>query len=107
MNAQKSYPGKAAVSSSKHAVWILTKSLSAEYGRQGVTAYIVAPGTFSGDEVIPEGQPKLEALKAKNPTGSLGHSSYIAGLVSYLCINDGGFVNGQLLQVNGGASAQY
>jgi len=107
MNAQKGYPGKAAVSSSKHAVWGLTKSLSAEFGRQGVTANIISPGTFPGDAIIPEEQPKLEALRAENPAGRLGHSSDIAGLVSYLCSDEGGFVNGQLLQVNGGASVQY
>ena len=49
MNAQRGYPGKTAVSVSKHAVWGLTKSLSVEYGRSGITANILAPGTFIDD----------------------------------------------------------
>jgi NAD(P)-dependent dehydrogenase (short-subunit alcohol dehydrogenase family) len=44
----------------------------------------------------------LDKLLADIPVGRLGESDDIAALVAYLCGPHGGFVNGQLLQVNGG-----
>ena len=107
MNAQKGYPGKAAVTVSKHAVWGFTKSLSVEFGHRGITANIISPGTFPGDNLTPERGSELEELRSANPMGRLGHSSDIAGLVAYLCSNEGEFMNGQLLQVNGGMTVQF
>ena len=107
MNAQKGYPGKAAVTVSKHAVWGFTKSLSVEFGCRGVTANIISPGTFPGDDLVPKEGSELEQLKSANPMGRLGHSRDIAGLIAYLCSNEGDFMNGQLLQVNGGMTVQF
>ena len=47
-----------------------------------------------------EGQ--LERLLAENPSGRLGRADDIAALVALLCSENGGFINGQMLQVNGG-----
>lgn len=107
MNAQKGYPGKAAVTVSKHAVWGFTKSLSVEFGDRGVTANIISPGTFPGDTLVPEEGSELEQLRSANPMGRLGHSRDIAGLIAYLCSKEGEFMNGQLLQVNGGMTVQF
>ena len=107
MNAQKGYPGKTAVSVSKHAVWGLTKSLSVEYGRSGITANILSPGTIINDTDALNKKTDLKELYAANPTGRLGHSDDIAGLVAYLCSDEGGYVNGQMLQINGGMSVQF
>jgi 3-oxoacyl-[acyl-carrier protein] reductase len=46
MNAQRGYPGASAVSVAKHAVWGLTKAFAVEFGANGITANIIAPGTF-------------------------------------------------------------
>ena len=107
MNAQKGYPGKTAVSVSKHAVWGLTKSLSVEYGRSGITANILAPGTFIDDMGAQNKKTNLKDLCAENPSGRLGHPDDIAGLVAYLCSDEGGYVNGQMLQINGGKTVQF
>jgi len=45
-------------------------------------------------------------LKA-NPSGRLGHAEDIGGMVAYLCSDNGGFVNGQMLQINGGVVMQF
>lgn len=99
MNAQQGYTGKSAVSISKHASWGLTKSIAREYGRNGVTANIISPGTIVGDE---EQTDKYDTLLQQNPAGRLGAPVDIAKMVSYLASDSAGFVNGQLLQVNGG-----
>ena len=101
MNAQQGYSGKSAVSIAKHAAWGLTKSIAKEYGKNGVTANIISPGTIMDDDEGPELK-KYQTLKQQNPVGRLGEPTDIARMVSYLISDNAGFVNGQLLQVNGG-----
>lgn len=101
MNAQQGYSGKSAVSIAKHAAWGLTKSIAKEYGKNGVTANIISPGTIMDDDEGPELK-KYQTLKQQNPVGRLGEPTDIARMVSYLLSDNAGFVNGQLLQVNGG-----
>lgn len=102
MNAQQGSAGKSAVSISKHAAWGLTKSIANDYGRAGVTANIISPGTIVGEAENAAFVDKYEKLKEQNPAGRLGAPNDIARMVSYLASDDAGFVNGQLMQVNGG-----
>jgi len=101
MNAQQGYTGKSAVSIAKHAAWGLTKSIAKEYATHGVTANIISPGTIVGDDEDVENT-KYQRLKQQNPTGRLGEPMDIARMVRHLTSDDAGFVNGQLVQVNGG-----
>ena len=107
MNAQRGYPGASPVAVAKHAVWGLTKSLAAEFGPLGITANIISPGTFPGDDPANAHDPKFLKLQNENPTRRLGTSDDIGAMVSYLCSKNGGFVNGQMLQINGGVVTQY
>ena len=107
MNAQRGYPGASAVAVAKHAVWGLTKSLAAEFGPLGITANIISPGTFPGDDPANAQDPKFVNLLNENPTRRLGTADDIGAMVSYLCSKNGGFVNGQMLQINGGVVTQY
>jgi len=102
MMAQQGYTGKSAVSISKHAAWGLTKSIAKEYGKQGVTANIISPGTIVSVEEDLALTSKQETLKQQNPSGRLGEPMDIARMVQYLAGDQAGFVNGQLMQVNGG-----
>lgn len=101
MNARQGYAGKSAVSIAKHAAHGLTKSIAKEYGQQGVTANIISPGTIVSDGEEVESK-KYETLMQNNPAGRLGQPADIAGMVKYLASDQAGFVNGQLMQVNGG-----
>lgn len=102
MNAQQGYPGKPHVTVAKHASWGFTKSLAKEFGPKGITANIISPGTIVDDGVDYSGDARLMGLLEKNPAGRLGRPDDIAGMVDYLVSERAGFVNGQLLQVNGG-----
>lgn len=106
MNAQQGNHIRSAVSVSKHAMWGLTKSLSREFGRQGVTANIISPGTFP-DQDADLSSPRFQALQEDNPSGRLGTSDDIAALIDLLVSDQGGFINGQMLQVNGGVVNQF
>ena len=102
MNAQQGTGGRPSVTMSKHAAWGLTKALAREFGPKGITSNIISPGTFPGETANPMHDGRLDQLKAQNPSGRLGRPEDIASLVELLSSDDGGFINGQLLQVNGG-----
>ena len=103
MNAIHGYNGRAHVSASKHAAWGLTKALAKEFGPKGITSNIVSPGPIMG-----EAQDKVQAahiapMQARVPLGRLGTPDEVAAAVALLASDAGGFINGQMIQVNGGA----
>ncbi len=103
MNAIHGYNGRAPVSVSKHASWGLTKSLAKEFGKQGVTANIISPGPIQPDEADPEMRAHIEGMVGRVPIGRIGKNEEIGAMVALLASDDGAFINGQLLQINGGA----
>jgi len=107
MNAQRGYPGAGFVSVSKHALWGLTKALAVEFGPSGITSNIISPGTFPPDDENIETSEQYQLLLKNNPSGRLGKPDDIGGMIAYLCSKNGGFVNGQMLQINGGVVMQY
>ena len=44
----------------------------------------------------------IQAQESRIPVGRLGQPEEVAALVSLLASDKGGFINGQILQVNGG-----
>lgn len=103
MNAIQGYNGRAHVSVAKHGAWGLVKSLAKEFGPRGITANIISPGPIQGEHDDPAMAAHIESMISKVPVGRLGESGEIAAAVSMLVSNEGGFVNGQMIQVNGGA----
>lgn len=106
MNAQMGGHSRPAVTVSKHAMWGLTKTLSRDYGPKGVTVNIISPGTFP-DVSVDTSTPAFEALRQANPSGRLGNPDDIAAMVDLLVSDAGGFINGQMLQINGGVVNQF
>jgi 3-oxoacyl-[acyl-carrier protein] reductase len=102
MNAQQGTGGRPSVTISKHAAWGLTKALSREFGPKGITSNIISPGTFPDEDLDVASNANFQNLLQSNPVGRLGTSEDISALVGLLCSDRGGFINGQLLQVNGG-----
>jgi len=103
MNAIQGHNGRIHVSVAKHGAWGLAKSLAKEFGAKGITANIVSPGPIAGEYA---GDPKMDAqIKgqiSKIPLGRLGLPEEVAATVSLLASDQGAFINGQLVQVNGG-----
>ena len=102
MNAIHGYKGRAPVSAAKHGLWGLTKSLGKEFGLQGVTTNAISPGPIdtAGDAAQRE---HILSMVPKVPLARLGLPEEIAALTGFLCSNGGAFVNGQMINCNGGA----
>lgn len=101
--AHKGLQGLASYTASKGAVEALTRQASVEYGRQGILINAIAPGTIETPInaallATPEG---AAASLATTTIGRWGQPAELAAAVSFL-LNEGSFVNGQVLLVDGG-----
>lgn len=103
MNAIHGYNGRAPVSVSKHGNWGLAKSLGKEFGPKGITANMISPGPIASDHADPAMTAHIKSQEGRIPVGRLGQPEEVAAVVSLLASDKGAFINGQILQVNGGA----
>ncbi len=94
-------PGAGLYAASKAAGEQFALCLSKELGSRGVTVNLVSPGVTRTDGLImPE--PAIQQLIAQTPLGRLGEAADIADAVLFLASEEGRWINGQNLQVNGG-----
>lgn len=79
-----------------------TRSLAKEIGSRAITVNAVAPGFIETDmtDTLPEEQ-KL-ALLGQVPLGRLGRPEEIANVVVFLASDQGSYITGETLHVNGG-----
>lgn len=105
MNAIHGHSGRVPVSVAKHGAWGLTKSLAMEFGPNGITTNIISPGPIApdADEHNASVQARKEAL-AKVPLGRMGKPVEVAAAARLLVSEAGGYINGQMIQVNGGGA---
>ena len=104
MNAIKGHEGRAHGSAVKHGVWGLVKALAAEFGSSGVTVNAISPGPILGDRDTQEKANQIADDVKYIPIGRLGAPDEVAAVASMLASDRGAFVNGQMIQVNGGAA---
>lgn len=94
--------GQSNYAAAKAGVIGLTKVLSRELGRKGITVNAVAPGVVLTEmgKSIPE-EVRAEMLK-QIPLGKFGEPSDIANAILFLASPLAAYITGQTLQVNGG-----
>jgi len=95
-------PGQANYAAAKAGVIGMTKTIAKELGSKGITANVVAPGFIGTDMTEAMGEQVLEEASKRIPLKRLGTPEEIAAAVSYLAAEEGGYVTGQVLTVDGG-----
>jgi 2-hydroxycyclohexanecarboxyl-CoA dehydrogenase len=104
---QQGAPKQGHYSATKGGVIAMTKTIALDYARKGITANTVPPFVIDSPmlrQQQEEGKlPATEVLAQAIPAGRLGVGEEVAAVCSFLCSDGAGYVNGQVIGVNGGA----
>ena len=96
-------PGAIAYSSAKAILSAMTKGLAREFAQHGIRINAVSPGTIDTDYHRQFSTPQaLEAVKNATSMGRLGSAEEVADAVVFLCSEKARFIQGQVIEVNGG-----
>lgn len=105
-------PNRYAYGASKGAVIGLTKSVAADFIRDGIRCNAIAPGTFRSpsweDRVETLGKEwgskdkAMEMFVARQPMGRVADADEIAPIVVYLAADESAFCTGTVMSVDGG-----
>jgi len=102
VNGQAGQYGQVNYAAAKSGIHGFTKALAQEGAAKGITVNAIAPGYIDTDMVRAVPAPVLEKIIGKIPVGRLGKASEIARGVLFLVSDDGGFITGSTLSINGG-----
>ncbi|WP_226016521.1 SDR family NAD(P)-dependent oxidoreductase [Novosphingobium sp. FKTRR1] len=98
-------PERPAYAMAKSGLNALMRHVASRWGKEGITANAVAPGFVMTPELIAGGQVPPDWIAqciAQTRSTRLGKVEDIAGVVAMLLSEDGRWINGQVLHINGG-----
>ena len=94
--------GQVNYAASKAGVIGMTKSLARELASRKVTVNAIAPGMIETDMTAVMSEKAKEAMKAAIPAGEMGKPEDVAGTIAFLAGEDGRYITGQVICVDGG-----
>ena len=111
----KGVPNRFAYTASKAAVIGLTKSVAADYVRQGIRCNAICPGTVDSpslrqriaQQALEQGRSEAEVYQAfvdRQPMGRIGSAEEIAQLALYLASDASSYTTGTVQVIDGGMS---
>jgi NAD(P)-dependent dehydrogenase (short-subunit alcohol dehydrogenase family) len=98
-------PERPAYAAAKSGVNALMRHVASRFGKHHIRANAIAPGLIVSDrmrEVMP--QALLDGTLKGTRSWRLGHPTDIAAMVAFLLSDDGEWVNGQVISVDGGVT---
>jgi NAD(P)-dependent dehydrogenase (short-subunit alcohol dehydrogenase family) len=89
----------------KAGVLAMTRSLAVEWGPRGIRLNAIAPGPFptpgAWERLVPN--PELARIfETRNPLGRPGRHEELANLASFLLAEESGYINGEVVTIDGG-----
>lgn len=97
-------PARPAYAAAKAGIGALTRHVASRWGKEGIRCNAVAPG-FTATEAIRSAPqwPELQASALKRIRGSrVGVPADVAAIVAFLLSAEGEWINGQVINVDGG-----
>ncbi|WP_084806645.1 SDR family NAD(P)-dependent oxidoreductase [Bradyrhizobium sp. NAS80.1] len=109
ITAKGGQPGRANYAASKWGLVGLTKTLAVEWGHRGVRVNAVAPNGVD-TPMIRDGIPSAfldDVMLDRTPLGRLAEPAEIANAIAFLLSDEASYVNGAVLEVDGGLTAGF
>ena len=98
--------GRAHLSAAKMGLIGMARGLASEFAAHNIRVNVVSPGSIDTRRDNPEWyttSPGSSAERRRHPAGRQGKVDEIAATCLFLVSDDGGFITGQTIHVNGGA----
>ncbi len=90
----------------KGGVLAMTRSLAVEWGRHGIRTNAIAPGPFptkgAWDKLLPGEMAKKFDFKNRVPLKRVGEHQELANLAAFLVSDFSGYINGEVITIDGG-----
>jgi len=102
INGQAGQYGQVNYAAAKSGMHGFTKALAQEGASKGITVNAIAPGYIDTEMVRAVPPNVLEKIVARIPVGRLGHAEEIARGVLFLVSDEGAFITGSTISINGG-----
>ena len=99
---QSGSAGQANYAASKAGLIGLSKSLAQEMGSRGITVNVVAPGYIATDMTKDLPDERKQKILSQIPLERIGAPEDIAAAVKFLAGEEGSYITGQVIAVNGG-----
>jgi len=98
------YPHITAYCASRGGILQMTKSLAAEWGPQGITCNVLAPGWCRTEQtrVLWEDPEWVKTIATRIPVGRIAEPEEMGAAAVFLASECSGYVNGELFLVDGG-----
>jgi NAD(P)-dependent dehydrogenase (short-subunit alcohol dehydrogenase family) len=103
--ARLSVPVGALYASTKGAMETLTRAWAAEFGARGIRVNAVAPGVIRDPALFVDADHPAARMMSGTPAGRTGNPDEVAAAMVYLASDDASFVQGAVLDVDGGRTA--
>ena len=91
----------------KSGLLAMTRSLAVEWGPKNIRLVAIAPGPFPTDgstrQLNPGARTAAAARAPLNPLGRVGQPQELADLASFLVSDHAGYINGEMVAIDGGA----
>jgi NAD(P)-dependent dehydrogenase (short-subunit alcohol dehydrogenase family) len=101
--------GNAVYSSTKGAMFAMTRELACEWGPYGIRVNAIAPYWFRSSMIGPllENEPLMARILSSIPSGRIGELDDIVGSAVFLASAASSLITGQVLVIDGGVSTTF
>ena len=103
--ASTGFSGLSVYAATKSSLIGMTKSLSRELGKVGITVNAVSPGYMATDMTAGIDEGKLATITRRSPLGRLAHVDEVAAMIAYLLSDSAASITGTEVTIDAGSTA--